>query len=108
MVLGEDSVSLPLVVSVVALAVAVVGAAAGLCSLALYEADLVSVETSASLGVVSILCALIAVPVGVVGWRWAQRRSRQYVLGQAASLIGGGTLAAWFLAFVYALSQDTP
>ena len=85
-----------------------VGAVAGLGSLALYEAGLVSADTSASLGVASILCALIAIPIGVLGWRWAKRRSQQPVLGQAAGLIGGGTLAAWFLALVYALSQDTP
>lgn len=107
-VLGEDQVSVALVVCVIALAVAVVGAAAGLGSLALYEADLVSVDTSATFGVVSILCAVIAIPIGVLGWRWAARRSRQSVLGQAAALIGGGTLTAWFLALVYALSQDTP
>ena len=104
----DNWVLLARVPSVIALAVAVVGAASGLGSLALYEADLVGVETSATLGVVSILCALIAVPLGVVGRRLARWRSQQIVLGQAASLIGGGTLAAWFLALVYALSQDTP
>ena len=92
----------------IALAVAVVGAAAGLASFALYQADLVGVETSAILGVVSILCAVFAIPIGVLGRRWAGRRSQQSVLGQAAGLIGGGTLTGWFLALVYALSQDTP
>jgi hypothetical protein len=95
-------------VCAVGLALAIVGALAGLGSLSLYEADLVSADTSASLGVASILCALIAVPIGVLGWRWAKTRGQHLVLGQAAGLIGGGTLAAWFLALVYALSQDTP
>jgi hypothetical protein len=95
-------------VCAVGLALAIVGALAGLGSLSLYEADLVSADTSASLGVASILCALIAVPIGVLGWRWAKTRGQHFVLGQAAGLIGGGTLAAWFLALVYALSQDTP
>jgi hypothetical protein len=99
---------LTFVVCAVGLSVAVIGAVAGLGSLALYEAGLVSADTSANLGVVSILCALIAIPIGVVGWRWAKRHSQKPVLGQAAGLIGGGTLAAWFLALVYALSQDTP
>jgi len=56
----------------------------------------------------SILCALIAIPIGVLGWRLAKGRSQQPVLGQAAGLIGGGTLAASFVALVYVLSQDTP
>jgi hypothetical protein len=99
---------LTFVVCAAGLSVAAIGAVAGLGSLALYEAGLVSADTSANLGVVSILCALIAIPIGVVGWRWAKRRSQQPVLGQAAGLIGAGTLAAWFLALVYALSQDTP
>lgn len=107
-VLVEDRRALALVVSVVALAVAAVGAAAGLGSLGLYEADLVNADTAASLGVASILCALIGTPIGVLGWRWAEKRSEKSILGQAAGLVGGGTLAAWILALVYALSQDTP
>jgi hypothetical protein len=99
---------LAFIVCAVGLSVAVIGAVAGLGSGALYEADLLSADTSANLGIASILCALVAIPIGVVGWRWAKRRSQQPVLGQAAGLIGGGTLAAWFLVLVYALSQDTP
>jgi hypothetical protein len=57
---------------------------------------------------VSILCALGAIPLGIIGWRWAERRGEPSVLGQAAGLIGGTTLLAWFAVLFYALSQDTP
>jgi Na+/proline symporter len=90
------------------LVVAVAGAVAGLSALGLGAVDAISVDTTASLGVASILCSLIAIPIGVVGWKWAERRRRQSAFGQAAGLIGGTTLTAWFVLFVYALSQDTP
>ena len=92
----------------VGLVVALAGAVAGLSALALGAFDVIGVDATANLGVASILCSLIAIPIGVVGWRWAERRRRQSVFGQAAGLIGGTTLAAWFVLFVYALSQDTP
>jgi hypothetical protein len=67
--------SLPGIVSLVGLVVAVVGAVAGLGFFALGEGfDAISDNTEANLGVVSILCSLIAIPIGVIGWRWAERR----------------------------------
>ena len=90
------------------LLVALVGAAAGLGSVTLWETELISTDSSATLGVVSILCALGAVALGIIGWRWAERRGEPSVLGQAAGLIGGTTLLAWFAVLFYALSQDTP
>lgn len=102
-------VPLPFIVSVIGLVVAVVAAVAGLSWLGLgVGLDAISDNTAANLGVVSILCSLIAIPIGVIGWRWAERRRQQSVLGQAAGLIGGATFAAWFILFVYALGQDTP
>jgi hypothetical protein len=92
----------------IGLGVAIVAAVAGLSSLGLGETDLIGADAAATLGVTSILCSLIAIPIGGVGWRWAERRRQPSVLGQAAALIGGATFAAWFVLFVYALSKDTP
>jgi len=57
---------------------------------------------------VSIVCALAANALGILGWRWAERRGEPSVLGQAAGLIGGTTLLAWVAVLFYALSQDAP
>ena len=95
-------------ISVVGLVAAVVGVVAGLGSIGLGETDVISSDLAATLGVVSIVCSLIAIPLGVIGWRWAERREEPSVLGQAAGLIGGSALLAWFAVLVYALSQDTP
>ena len=56
----------------------------------------------------SIVCALAANALGILGWRWAERRGEPSVLGQAAGLIGGTTLLAWVAVLFYALSQDAP
>ena len=101
--------SLPGIVSLVGLVVAVVGLLAGLGFLVLGEGlDAISDNTAANLGVVSILCSLIAIPIGGIGWRWAERRRQNSVLGQAAALFGVGTFGAWLALFVYALGKDTP
>jgi hypothetical protein len=92
----------------IGLLVALVGAVAGLASVVLWAADLISTDFSATLGVVSILCSLAAVPIGILGWRLAERRRERSGLGQAAGLIGGRTLLAWFAVLFYALSRDTP
>jgi hypothetical protein len=92
----------------VGLLVALVGAVAGLASFGLGETELISADLGATLGVMSILCALGAVPIGMIGWRWAERRGEPSILGQAAGLIGGTTLIVWFALVFYALSQDTP
>jgi hypothetical protein len=97
-----------LVVSVVGLAAAVVGAAAGLGALGLYEMDAISANTSANLGALSILGSLVAIPLGVIGWRWRERRRENSVLGQAAGLIGCTTFLFWLVAVFYALGRDTP
>jgi hypothetical protein len=101
-------VSLPVIVSLIGLGVAVLAVVAGVASLGLGELEVISDDASASLGVTSILCSLIAIPIGVVGWRWAERRRQQSVLGQAAGLIGWCDVRVWFVLFVYALGQDTP
>ena len=100
--------SLPGIVSLVGLVVAVVGVVAGLGFLVLYWADAISDNTAADLGVVSILCSLTAIPIGVIGWRWAERRRQNSVLGQAAALFGVGTFGAWLALFIWALGKDTP
>ena len=97
-----------LLLCLVGFLVALVGAVAGLASIALWEPDLISTDAAATLGVVSILCAVAAIAIGVIGWRWADRRGERSSLGQAAGLIGGTTLFAWFAVLFYALSQDTP
>jgi O-antigen/teichoic acid export membrane protein len=98
---------MPLIVSLIGLGVALVAAVAGVGSLGLGELDVVSDDAAASLGVASIICSLISVPIGLVGRRWARRRGEPDRLGTAAAVIGGATFAAWFLLFVYALSKDT-
>jgi hypothetical protein len=80
-----------LLVSVVALLLALVGALAGVAALVAWGADVASDDFGATLGVVSIVCGLGAVPLGIIGWRWAERRAEPSVLGQAAGLIGGTT-----------------
>ena len=100
---------MPGIVSLVGLAVAVVAVAAGLGFLVLGEGlAVISDNTAANLGVVSILCSLIAIPIGVIGWRWAERRRQNSVLGQAAALFGVGTFGAWLAVFIWALGKDTP
>jgi hypothetical protein len=96
-------------VSLVGLAVAVAAVVAGLGFLVLGEGlGVISDNTEVNLGVVSILCSLIAIPIGVIGWRWAERRRQNSVLGQAAALFGAGTFAAWLALFIWALGKDTP
>jgi hypothetical protein len=96
-------------VSLAGLVVAVVGVVAGLGFLVLGEGlDVISDNTEVNLGVVSILCSLIAIPPGVIGWRCAERRRENSVLGQAAALFGVGTFLAWLGLFIWALGKDTP
>ena len=113
--LGLDGVhvgSLPGVVSLVGLVVAVVAVVAGLGSLVLSEGlDAISDTTAVNLFVVSILGSLIAIPIGVIGWRWQERRRDNSVLGQAAALIAVSTFGGWIALFVYAIgkgAQDPP
>lgn len=96
--------------SVVALLVAIVGVVAGLGFglTTVIDTDVIGANGAANLGVASIICSLIAIPSGFVGWRWAEKRRRQPEIGEAAALTGAGTLVAWFLLFVYALGKDTP
>ena len=72
------------------------------------DTDVIGANGAANLGVASILCSLIAIPIGFAGSRWAAKRGRQPEIGQAAALTGVGTLVAWFVLFVYALGKDTP
>ena len=97
-----------LLISVVGLIVSAVAAGAGVASKGLALAVECADALAATLGVVSIVSAIAAVVLGIVGWRWAERRRETSVLGQAAGLIGATTLLAWFALLFYALSQDTP
>jgi hypothetical protein len=78
---------------------------AGLGSYALYEAELISANSGANLILFSFHCAVIAIPIGLLGARWANRRGEEPVLGQAGAVVGAGTLAAWFVVLVYALGR---
>ena len=75
--------------SAVGLLSALVAALAGLAAVVVWGTDLASDDFGATLGVVSIVCGLGAVPLGIIGWRWTERRGEPSVLGQAAGLIGG-------------------
>jgi hypothetical protein len=98
--------SLSGVVSLFGLAVAVVGVVAGLGSLVLGEGlDVISDNTAANLAVVSILCSLIAIPIGVIGWRWQELRHENSVLGQAAALFAVSTFGGWVALFIYAIGK---
>jgi len=98
----------PVIAGGVSLVVAVVGAVAAIAALGLYEVEVIGVDASTNLALAGMACSLVAIPVGVVGKRWAERRGESAVLGKAGWLLGAGTLAAWFALFVYALSRDTP
>ena len=83
-----------MLVGVVALLVALAGSVA-VCSYVLYEADLITSNTGANLILTSVLCSLAALPIGFVGWRWAERRRQYPVLAQSGAILGMGTLGAW-------------
>lgn len=86
----------------IVLAVAIAGVAAGLASFALYEGlGVISSDTSADLGLVSLGAAAAAVIVGFA----LRTRVR---LARDGMVVGLATLGAWFLLLLYALSQDTP
>ena len=105
-------VSLSGIVSMVGLVVAVVAVVAGLGALVLSEGlDVISDNTATNLFVVSILGSLIAIPIGVIGWRWQERRHENSVLGQAAALFAVSTFGGWVALFIYAIgkgAQDPP
>jgi hypothetical protein len=100
-----SGVSLPQIVGVVALVTAVVGIIAGLSGWWFYETELIGVDASTNLIIVSLLCPLIAIPVGFVGSRWAKKRRQEPLLSDSAIILGIGTLATWFVVFVYALGR---
>ena len=105
--------SLPGIVSLVGLVVAMVALVAGFGSFILSSEvlDVISDNTSTNLFVVSILGSLIAIPIGVIGWRWQERRHDNSVLGQAAALFAVSTFGGWVALFVYAIAkgaQDPP
>ena len=81
---------------------AIVGVAAGLASLGLYEGlAAITSDTSADLGLVSVGAAAGAAIVG-----FALRRRVRFA--RDGMFVGLATLGAWFLLLVYALAQDTP
>jgi hypothetical protein len=79
----------------------VAGVVAGVASFALDAIDVVSPDTAADLGLISLGAATAAVVIGFVG----RRRVR---LAREGMVVGLATLGGWFLLLVYALSQDTP
>ena len=95
------SIAWPLIVNVVALVMGL-GGVAGLGSWALYEGE-ISADSSRNLILVSVLCGLIAIPIGLLGARWANRRGQEPVLGRAAAVVGAGILETWVVVLVYAL-----
>ena len=92
-------------VGVVALLIAIVGSVAGLGSYVLYSADAVSSDNSANLILASVLCSLIAAPIGYAGSRSAQKRHQQPVLAQAGMFLALGTLGAWVVVVAVALGK---
>ena len=94
-----------MILGLVALVTAIGGGIAGLGAYALYEAEVIGVDASASLIIASVLCSLIAVPIAVLGLKLDKRRGQEPVLAQFAILVSVGTLAAWFVVVVYALGK---
>ena len=93
------------IVGVIAVLTAIAGIVVGLGAYALYEAELIGVDASANLGIASVLCSVIALPIGLVSSQWAKRRGQEPVLGQAGILLGVGMLGGWFVLLVYALGR---
>jgi hypothetical protein len=89
----------------VSLTTGILGGIAGLAAYALYEIEVIGVDTSANLILFSVLCALLAIPIGLLGARWARRRGHEPVLAQAGAIVGAGTLSTWFVVLVYALGR---
>lgn len=83
------------------LAVAIASALLGLASFALDAMDAITPNTAADLGLASLGSAVAAALMGFA----LRRRLR---LAHEAMFVGLATLGGWFLALMYALSQDTP
>ena len=82
--------SWPLGVGVVALMMGILGGIAGLAAYALYEIEVIGVDTSANLIVLSLLCAPVAILIGLLGARWARKRVTNRLLPrQAQSWVSG-------------------
>jgi hypothetical protein len=92
-------------VGIVALATAVSGAIAGVCAYVLYTAEWISVDTSAILIAVSVLCALAALPIGLVGRWWADRRAEEARPALGGVFVALGTLGTWLVVVIYALGR---
>jgi hypothetical protein len=92
-------------VGALALLTAFAGSIAGLGSYGLYEANLISADTGANLILVSVLCSLIALPIGFAGWRWAERRDQGATVSQVAMALAGGTLGVWIVVVTVALGK---
>lgn len=63
--------SWPQIVGALALLTGILGAVAGIASIALDE--VIGSDTGANLILLSLLCALIAIPIGLAGARWTRR-----------------------------------
>jgi hypothetical protein len=92
-------------VGALALLTAFAGSIAGLGSYGLFEANLISADTGANLILVSVLCSLIALPIGFVGWQWAERRGQEATLSQVAMALAAGTLGVWIVVVTVALGK---
>ena len=89
----------------VAVLAAAAGAVVGLGSYVLYTADLVNADTSASLILVSLLCSLVALPIGFAGSRWTRKRDQDPDLAQAGMILAAGTLGVWLVVVAVALGK---
>jgi hypothetical protein len=92
-------------VGALTLLTAFAGSMAGLGSYGLYEANLISVDTGANLILVSVRCSLIVLPIGFVGWRWAERRGQEATLSRVAMALAAGTLGVWIVVVTVALGK---
>jgi hypothetical protein len=84
---------------------AISGIVAGLGAYVLYSADLISSNTSANLIIVSLLCSVIAAPVGFIARRRAKAHKRQDGAAELGMVLALGTFGVWFIVVAVALGK---
>jgi hypothetical protein len=102
---GRLASYLTAIAGVVGLVMAIVGAIAGLSAYALYTADVIGVDASATLIIMSVLSALAAVPIGLVAWRQAKKRGQESNIALSGLFVAVGTLGSWFVVVTVALGK---
>jgi hypothetical protein len=90
---------------ITALLAAITGAIAGVASYALYAPALISVDTSATLIIISVVSALAAVPIGFLGYWSAERRAQQSGFALGGIFLAVGTLGSWLVVVTVALGR---